>query len=87
MPDRAQLHREYRCDAFPLFTSGKEFLLGQAPESEDKRDWRVNSPDWPSDLTTPFPAPYILPREVDRLTSEAERVTAEEHFPALPSSP
>eukprot|EP00965_Chrysotila_dentata_P010101 328870-Pleurochrysis_carterae.AAC.1 len=36
---------------------------------------------------TPFPAPYILPSEAERLTNGAERVTAEEHFPAQMSSP
>eukprot|EP00965_Chrysotila_dentata_P037442 1245520-Pleurochrysis_carterae.AAC.1 len=88
MPDKAQLHRECRGDAFPLFISGKEFLLGQVPNSEDQREWRASSPDWPTEFTTPFPAPYILPSEVDRLTNnEAEKITAEEHSPAQTSSP
>eukprot|EP00965_Chrysotila_dentata_P042365 1405353-Pleurochrysis_carterae.AAC.1 len=87
MPDKAQLHRECRGDAFPLFTSGKEFLLGKVPESEDQREWRTSSPDWPTEFTNPFPAQYILPSEVDRLTDEAEKITAEEHLPAQTSSP
>eukprot|EP00965_Chrysotila_dentata_P169223 5588816-Pleurochrysis_carterae.AAC.1 len=80
LPDKAQLHREWRGIAFPLFTSGKEFLLGQVPESEDRREWRASPPDWPTEFTTPFPALYILPSEAERLTNQAERVTAEEHF-------
>eukprot|EP00965_Chrysotila_dentata_P007678 250376-Pleurochrysis_carterae.AAC.1 len=87
MPDKAQLHRECRGDAFPLFTSGEESLLGRVPDSEDQREWRASSPDWPTEFATPFPTPYILPGEVDRITDEAEKITAEEYFPAQTSSP
>eukprot|EP00965_Chrysotila_dentata_P219556 6191209-Pleurochrysis_carterae.AAC.1 len=70
-----------------MFTSGKESLLGQVPDSEDQREWRTSPPDWPTEFITPFPAPYILPDEHERVTSMAERVTTAEHFPAQASSP
>eukprot|EP00965_Chrysotila_dentata_P005343 175822-Pleurochrysis_carterae.AAC.1 len=52
LPDKTQLRREWRSTAFPLFTSGKEFLRGQVPDSDDQREWRASPPDWPAEFTT-----------------------------------